>query len=138
MPLSITSRPDRNFQVITLTGNLTLGPHLKTVQQTVRSVLESASPDGLVLDVAGIKYADSAGLGELTVVYTLCTQRKCVLILVGVPHQLRQMLDLTRLDALLPAAADIEAAKRMVKARSPHKNRESAETEEPPSDSGGS
>lgn len=121
-----------------MTGNLTLGPHLRTVQQTARSVLESAAPDGLILDVAGIKYADSAGLGELTVVYSLCTHKNCALILVGVPHQLRQMLDLTRLDALLPAASDIEAAKRMVKGRGPRKNRESDETEEPPSDSGSS
>jgi hypothetical protein len=40
-----------------------------------------------------------------------------MLILAGVPNQLRQMLELTRLDALLPSAADTEAAKRMAKAR---------------------
>jgi hypothetical protein len=40
-----------------------------------------------------------------------------MLILAGVPNQLRQMLELTRLDALLPSASDTEAAKRMVKAR---------------------
>jgi anti-anti-sigma factor len=134
MPLSITSRPDRNFQVITLTGNLTLGPHLKIVQQTARTALETASPDALILDVAGVKYTDSAGLGELTVVYSLCTRKGCALILVGVPNQLRQMLDLTRLDALLPSAADIEAAKRIVKARNAQKRREAGE-EEPSSDS---
>jgi anti-anti-sigma factor len=127
MPLSITSRPDRNFQVITLTGNLTLGPHLKIVQQTARTALETASPDALILDVAGIKYTDSAGLGELTVVYSLCTRKNCALILVGVPNQLRQMLDLTRLDVLLPSAADIEAAKRIVRARSSHRRRESSD-----------
>ena len=77
---------------------------------------------------------DSAGLGELTVVYSLCTRKNCALILVGVPNQLRQMLDLTRLDALLPSAADIEAAKRIVKARNAQKRRESGE-EEPSSDS---
>ncbi len=135
MPLSITSRPDRNFQIITLTGNLTLGPHLKSVQQTARAALETASPDALIVDLAGVKYTDSAGLGELTVLYSLCTRKNCALVLVGVTNQLRQMLDLTRLDALLPTAADIEAAKRMVKARA-QKQRDSEETQDPPSDAG--
>jgi anti-anti-sigma factor len=123
MPLSITSRPDRNFQILTVTGTLTLGPNLKNLQQIARSALDANSPDALIVDVSGLRYADSAGLGELTILYSLCTRKNCALILTGVPHQLRQMLDLTRLDALLPSAPDIEAAKRLVKTR-PSRSRE--------------
>jgi anti-anti-sigma factor len=114
MSLSITSRPDRNFHVLTVAGNLTLGPHLKGLQQMARAALEAGPPEGLILDVSGLRYADSAGLGELTILYTLC-RKQCVLVLSGVPNQLKQMLELTRLDALLPSAADVEAAKRHVK-----------------------
>jgi anti-anti-sigma factor len=114
MTLSITSRPDRNFHVLTVAGNLTLGPHLKGLQQMARAALEAGPPEGLILDVSGLRYTDSAGLGELTILYTLC-RKQCVLVLSGVPNQLKQMLELTRLDALLPSAADLEAAKRHVK-----------------------
>lgn len=115
MPLSIASRPDRNYHVLTVVGNLTLGPHLKSLQQMARVVLDGGPPDGLILDVSGLRYTDSAGLGELTILYTLCNKKHCVLVLIGVPAQLKQMLELTRLDALLPSAPDVEAAKRHVK-----------------------
>lgn len=115
MALSISSRPDRNCHILTVVGNLTLGPHLKNLQQMARAVLDGASPEGMILDVSGLRYTDSAGLGELTILYTLCNKKQCVLVLMGVPAQLKQMLELTRLDALLPSAPDVEAAKRHVK-----------------------
>ena len=117
MSLSINSRLDRNVCVLTVTGQLTLGPHLRTLQQAARTALESGTPDAVILDVAGVRYADSAGLGELTIVYSLCTRKQCPLVLAAVPAQLRQMLELTRLDALLPSAADIEGAKQEAKTR---------------------
>jgi len=115
MPLSITSSPDRNFQVLTVTGHLTLGPNLRNLQQAASAALESSSPEGLILEVSGIRYADSAGLGELTIVYSLCNKKQCALVLAAVPNQLRQMLELTHLDALLPSAPDIDSAKRLAK-----------------------
>jgi anti-anti-sigma factor len=117
MSLNITSRFDRGFLILTVTGNLTLGPNLKTLQQTVRTALDTNALDGVILDVSGIRYTDSAGLGELTILFTICQRKSCVLVLVSVPAQLRQMLELTRLDALLPSATDIEAAKRLAKSR---------------------
>lgn len=117
MPLSITSRRDQDVHVLTVAGNLTLGPNLKSLQQAARAAVESNSPEALIIDVAGIRYADSAGLGELTVVYSICVRKKCVVVLIGVPNQLRQMLDLTRLDELLPAAADMESARQLAKSR---------------------
>jgi anti-anti-sigma factor len=117
MSLSINSRFDRNICILTVTGQLTLGPHLRNLQQAARSALESATPDAVILEVAGIRYADSAGLGELTIVYSLCTRKQCPLVLAAVPMQLRQMLELTRLDALLPSAPDLETAKQEAKTR---------------------
>jgi anti-anti-sigma factor len=115
MPLSITSSPDRNFHILTVTGHLTLGPHLRSLQQAAASALEANSPDGLIMDVSGVRYADSAGLGELTIIYSLCNRKQCVLVLAALPNQLKQMLELTRLDALLISAPDIESAKRLAK-----------------------
>jgi anti-anti-sigma factor len=117
MSLSIDSRLDRNIYILTVTGQLTLGPHLRNLQQAARAALETSTPEGMILDVSGVRYADSAGLGELTIVYSLCMRKQCPLVLAAVPLQLRQMLELTRLDALLPSAADLDGAKQDAKAR---------------------
>jgi anti-sigma B factor antagonist len=86
------------------------------LQQAAASALEASSPDGLIIEVSGVRYADSAGLGELTIIYSLCNRKQCALVLAAVPNQLKQMLELTHLDALLPSAPDIESAKRQAKA----------------------
>lgn len=117
MSLSISTRLDRNVCILTVVGQLTLGPHLRNLQQAARSALEAGTPDAVILEVAGVRYADSAGLGELTIVYSLCMRKQCPLVLACVPMQLRQMLELTRLDALLPSAPDVEAAKQEAKTR---------------------
>ena len=86
-------------------------------QQAARAALDTSIPEGMILDVSGVRYADSAGLGELTIVYSLCMRKQCPLVLAAVPLQLRQMLELTRLDALLPSAVDLDGAKQEAKAR---------------------
>ena len=69
----------------------------------------------MILHVSQVLTTDSAGLGELTVVYTLATKRRCPIILVGVSPTLQKMLEVTHLDALLPAATDFAAAKKRLK-----------------------
>lgn len=127
MPLSIAARADRGCHIVTAKGNLTLGPDLKNLQQAVRVALDAGPPDGVILDVSGLLYTDSAGLGELTIIYSLCAKKHCALVLCSVPSQLKQMLELTRLDALLPSTPDVDAAKRHVKQQM-QKQRDSFET----------
>ena len=55
---------------------------------------------------------DSSGVGELTVIYTMATRGGCPLMLVDVPKGLRNILEMTRLDALLPSAEGIKPQKR--------------------------
>ena len=112
MSLSVTSRIDDNFAILLLAGNLTLGPSLNILRDTARDVLKTTNLSGLILNVGGVTKTDSAGLGELTVVYTLATRRKCPLRLVEVSPTLQKMLELTRLDGLLPSAPNLAAAKK--------------------------
>jgi anti-sigma B factor antagonist len=112
MPLSIEKRDEQNVTVLLLSGPLTLGPSLYALNQTARKTFESASTQALILDVGGVTIVDSAGLGELTLVYTLATRRNCRVVLIGVTPTLRHALDVTHLDALLPACSDVTAAKK--------------------------
>ena len=111
MPLTVISRLEDNFAVLELSGSLTLGPTLNTLRDTTRQVLSTNKLSGIILQMGGITVTDSSGLGELTVVYTLATNRKCPIRLAMVSSSLKKMLEMTRIDELLPACPDIATAK---------------------------
>lgn len=115
MPLTINSRIEDGLAILELSGSLTLGPHLASLRQKVREVLDGSKVSGLILHVSALTATDSSGLGELTVVYSFVSRRKCPLLLAGVSPTLRNMLEMTHLDGLLPAAPDIAAAKKQLK-----------------------
>ena len=81
------------------------------LRETTRQVLSTSKVSGVILGMAGVTVTDSSGLGELTVVYTLATNRKCPIRLAMVSPNLKKMLEMTRIDELLPACPDISAAK---------------------------
>lgn len=117
MPLTIGSRLEEDFAILEIDGSLTLGPALSSLRETARRTLDESRVAGLILQVADVTTTDSAGLGELTVVYTLATKRRCPIILVGVSPTLQKMLEVTRLEALLPSASDLACAKKRLKER---------------------
>jgi anti-anti-sigma factor len=114
MPLTVSSRVEDNFAVLELAGNLTLGPSLPGLRDLTRQTLLANKLSGMILQVGGITSADSAGLGELTAIYTFATRRGCPIMLVGVTPTLRNLLEMTRLDALLPSAPDVSSAKQQL------------------------
>jgi anti-anti-sigma factor len=117
MPLTVSSRVEDDFGILELDGSLTLGPSLSTLREAARRILEQSKIAGMILEVTHVTTTDSAGLGELTVVYTLATRRLCPIMLVGVSSTLQKMLEVTRLEALLPSAAELASAKKRLKER---------------------
>jgi anti-anti-sigma factor len=115
MALNVTSRLEDNFGILQLEGALTLGPSLSALREAARKVLNAADLCGLILRVGDVTTVDSAGLGELTIVYTFASKRKCPIRLVGVSPGLHKMLEMTRLDELLQAADDLASAKEQLK-----------------------
>ena len=115
LPLTVASRTEDGLAIVELSGTLTLGPHLATLRRAVREILEESKASGLILQVAGLTATDSSGLGELTMVYSFASRRKCPLLLVGVSPTLSSILEMTHLDGLLPRAPDLATAKRQLK-----------------------
>ena len=111
MPLSVTSRIEEPFAILEVTGKLTLGPSLGILRETAQKALQSPTLKGLILDVGNVAAADSAGMGELTAVYTFALRKGCRIMLTNVSTSLRNILEMTRLDALLPSANDLATAK---------------------------
>jgi len=115
MALQITSRTEETFGILNLTGSLTMGPSLGALREAAREVLSGGTLSGLILRVGEVTTVDSAGLGELTIVYTFASKRKCPIRLVGVSASLHKMLEMTRLDELLRSAADVASAKKQLR-----------------------
>jgi anti-sigma B factor antagonist len=63
-----------------------------------------------IFDLTEVPYIDSAGLGMLVSQFTRCQGRGVRLVLAGVRPRVLQLLQLTRLDNLLPMAATVEEA----------------------------
>lgn len=61
-------RVDATTTVITLTGRMTLGMRLREVESKINHIAEDGTQK-LVLDLAGVEYVDSAGLGLLMLLY---------------------------------------------------------------------
>ncbi|HEX4773666.1 MAG TPA: STAS domain-containing protein [Bryobacteraceae bacterium] len=110
MSLIVNSRVENEFGILELEGSLTLGPTLSRLREAVRQALAETRPRGIVLEASRLITADSAGLGELTVVYTLASRQGCRVALSGAGQNLLTMLEVTHLDELLPAAGDVGSA----------------------------
>ncbi|MGH9581590.1 MAG: STAS domain-containing protein [Bryobacteraceae bacterium] len=117
MPLEIGARAEGEFAVLELKGPLTLSPPLRTVRESARELLRKSKYAGVIVDVASVTAVDSSGLGELTVIYTFASRHGCGMALAGSSPTLRGMLEVTRLDGILPSAQDVETAKKMIKER---------------------
>ena len=113
--LNVSSMLEDNIAVLTLHGPLTLSPSLSTLRQLSRDALAACRLTGLILEVSGVTMVDSAGVGELTVVYSFANRSGCPVMLVAVPPVLRNILEITRLEALLPSVESIEQAKKMLR-----------------------
>jgi anti-anti-sigma factor len=112
MALTVTHRVEEGFGVLHLAGSLTLGPSLNVLREAARQVLTSGKLSGLILQVSEVTSVDSAGLGELTVVYNFANRQRLGIRLVGSTQSLLKMLDMTRLEELLPPSKDMQSAKR--------------------------
>lgn len=110
MSLTIRTRVENEIAILDLEGALTLGPGLRALRDAARKVLAEAHPRGLVLNAENVILADSAGLGELTILYTLASRQKCSVVIAGARQNLITTLQVTHLDALLPVADDVTAA----------------------------
>ena len=115
MVLTVKSRSDENFGVLELSGSLTLSPALKTLREAALKMLGTQQLLGLILHVSDVTNTDSAGLSELTIVYTFASQRACPLRLVGATPGLRKILEMTRLDDLFKPVESIPVAKKQMR-----------------------
>jgi len=110
MPLSVNiERLPNNIAVVTFQGPLTLGTSLKIVD----SQIQAAIADGvtrMVLDLAGVNYIDSAGLGLIVYAFGILNDKQGILRICGATSQVRSLIQLTKTDTFLAVDDHREAS----------------------------
>src|SRR5262249_39515919 len=110
MNLTITPRkiaPD--VDVVELTGRIKLGKDNGQIETTVADLL-SAGARKIVLDLSGVTYVDSSGVGTIALSASKAGARHASLAACGANGMVREIFRITRVDLLVPFFHDVDSA----------------------------
>lgn len=109
MPLSVESRRVGDVTVVTCRGRLIEGAESVPLQQALDGVLAFPNPY-IVLDLGGVDFIDSAGLGLLTRYLSRSRAARGHLTLCAVPPKVSEVLRITKLQSVFESyASEVEA-----------------------------
>ena len=94
--MKIELRTVRDVYILDCSGKITLGEETMSMRNTVKDVLKSGAQKILV-NLAGVTYIDSAGVGELVGSYVTAGNSGAKLKLLGLTGKLREVLTITKL-----------------------------------------
>jgi anti-sigma B factor antagonist len=103
LQIQVISRPN-GCRLLTLTGPLTLST-LFDFQDIVRK-----EHTDLVIDLAGVPYMDSAGLGAVLGAFASCQRNNRKFRLVNVSERVQVLFKVAHVDTVLPLFSSVEAA----------------------------
>ena len=93
-------------RIFTLTGPVTL-PNLFTLQAELRN---GELPSGVILDLSGVPYMDSAGMGAIVNYFVHCQNRGVKLTAVGICSRVLELFKMTKVDTVIPCCPTVEEA----------------------------
>ena len=96
--------------VLEIRGRITLGLDTRRLEE-MASQIEREGVTRLVLDLAGVDYMDSAGLGVLIHCANAMRNAGGALHIAGANTKIQQLLKVTRLEGLIPSYAGVEQAR---------------------------
>jgi anti-sigma B factor antagonist len=95
MSLTISSRKSGNVEILVLAGRFTLGDGTGEFRDATRKTLESGT--SILVDLSGVDYIDSAGLGELVAAYASATSRNLFVKLLRPLKKVDSLLHITKM-----------------------------------------
>jgi anti-anti-sigma factor len=107
-PLTITRHPGiaPGTSILTLVGPVTLS-NLFDLQARLR---DGFAPVVQLLDLSGVPYMDSAGMGAIINFHVSCQNKRIRLIVCGVSPRVMELFRMTRVDSVLSFFPSVEAA----------------------------
>ncbi len=105
---SMETRSDGDRHVVSLSGeiNLRSSPNLHA---SLLEIIEGR-PDRIILDLSGVSYMDSSGIGTLVEIKRRVERYKGSLILAALQPRVRSLFEITKLERFFAIAADVAEA----------------------------
>ena len=94
--MKIDIRTVRDVSILDCSGKITLGEETMSLRNTAMDVLKGGAKK-IILNLAGITYIDSAGVGELVRTFVTAGNNGAKLKLLGLTGKLREVLTITKL-----------------------------------------
>ncbi len=89
------------------------GPVLLSNFFALKGELEQNQSPVTILDLTGVEYMDSAGMGAIINFYVSSQRRGHKLIAAGVNDRVIELFKLTHVDSLIPITATVEEAEKL-------------------------
>jgi anti-sigma B factor antagonist len=102
---TVTSGEKEGTVIYTLEGPFTLANMFK-----IQGELRTAKPPCLIMDMAGVTFMDSAGLGVIMNCFVSSQAGGRKFYLSGVNERVKSLLEMTKVDSVLRMFPSIEAA----------------------------
>src|SRR5579862_2109680 len=96
MPLTIESREVAHVTILDVTGRIVLGDEIGELRDAVSALL-SRDKKKIILNLAGVDYIDSSGVGQLVSSFTAVRNAGGELKLLNLTPKVQDILGVTRL-----------------------------------------
>ncbi|MGH9363978.1 MAG: STAS domain-containing protein [Thermoanaerobaculia bacterium] len=107
--MNLTTREDGRVTVLIVQGNLVIGEAEAAFKRKVLGLLEEGRVN-LLVDLSGVGFLDSSGLGALVRALTNSQKEGGTAKLFGAGPQIRKLLTMTNLDSVFEMHDDLETA----------------------------
>lgn len=105
MTARATVRHSGDVAIVDLAGKITLGDGSGLVRNTIKEVLSAGHRD-ILINLSGVTYLDSAGLGELVGSYATVTNAGGSVKLLNPQGKVKDLLQITKLYAVFVTFED--------------------------------
>ncbi len=105
MSLSTGIREVDGVTIVDLSGRVTLGEASGKLRDTVRNLLSNGVTK-MLLNLGGVSYIDSSGLGELVSAYSTASSKGCAIKLLNVQAKVQDLLQITKLYTVFESHVD--------------------------------
>jgi anti-sigma B factor antagonist len=96
MPLKIDSREVAHVTILDITGRIVLGEEIGSLRDAVRSLVAQGKKK-IILNLVGVDYIDSSGVGELVGSFTTVRNAGGELKLLNLTQKVHDVLHVTKL-----------------------------------------
>ena len=114
MALEIVEKESHGVTVLALSGRVTLGEETNRLRSKIREALDKGKTR-LVLDLGGVSYIDSSGLGTLVSSFATAASQGGTIKLANLTKRFQEQLNITKLVTVFDVYNSVEEAAKSFK-----------------------